>query len=112
MIFLSIGLFLLTAVLGLVAALAIFRRRAVPRSVALAHGAVGAAGLVVLAIYAARHPHQLLTLALGLLVVAALGGGIVFVNDLRGKPGPIFLVAIHALVAVAAVVAVAVVALS
>lgn len=111
MLFLTIGLFVLAAILGLLAAAALFRQRPVPRPVALAHGAVGAAGLIGLILYAARNPHQLLTVAIVLLVVAALGGAYLFVNDLRRKPGPIFLVVVHALAAVAAVALVVLVAL-
>ncbi|MBI2496869.1 MAG: hypothetical protein HYV75_02720 [Opitutae bacterium] len=111
MLIISIVCFVLSAVLGLAIARALFKRQTTSKPVVLAHGAVGAAGLVVLIFHAAGNPHSLLTTAIILLVVAALGGAVLFANDLRKKPGPLFLVVIHAVVAVAAVGTVAVVAL-
>lgn len=103
MLTVSLVLFGLAAVLGLVLAAALFRKKETSKPVALAHGAVAAAGLVVLVLHAVRHPHQSLTLAISLFVLAALGGGWLFANDLRKKPGPLFLVGLHAVAAVAAV---------
>ena len=111
MLIISIAFFVLAAVLGLIVAVALLRKQATSKPVALAHGAVGAAGLVLLVLYAAKHPHNLLTTAIVLLVVAALGGALLFANDLRKKPGPVFLLVIHAVVALAAVGTVVVVAL-
>ena len=111
MLILSIAFFALSAVLGLTVAIALLKKQTTSKPVVLAHGAVGAAGLVVLIFHAAKNPHSLLTTAIILLVVAALGGAALFANDLRKKPGPLFLVVIHAVVALAAVGTVAVVAL-
>lgn len=107
----TIVLFVLAALLGLTVALQIFKKKPTSKGVAIAHGAFGAAGLVVLILHAAKNPNRLLTAAIILLVVAALGGLTVFVKDLRGKVGPLGLVVVHALVAVAAVVLVLVVAI-
>jgi peptidoglycan/LPS O-acetylase OafA/YrhL len=104
MLITTLVLFVLAALLGLTVAVQIFKKKPTSRGVALAHGAFGAAGLVVLLLYAVKNPERLLTTAIVLLVVAALGGLIVFVNDLKGKAGPVGLVVIHALVAVVAVV--------
>lgn len=103
MLILSVVLFALAATLGVFLALAIFSKKETSKPVALAHGAAGAAGLALVIVYAARQPSQALTIGIVLLVVAALGGAILFANDLRKKPGPKGLIAIHALVAVAAV---------
>ncbi len=111
MLVISIAFFVLSAVLGLTVAIALFKKQTTTKPVVLAHGVVGAAGLVVLILYAAKNPHALLTTAIILLVVAALGGAVLFANDLRKKPGPLFLVVVHAVVALAAVGTVAVVAL-
>lgn len=111
MLIISIVFFVLSAVLGLTVAIALFKKRATSKPFVLAHGAVGAAGLVVLIFHVVRNPNSLLTTAIILLVVAALGGAVLFANDLRKKPGPLFLVVIHAVVALAAVGTVAVVAL-
>lgn len=106
----SIILFAIAAVLGLTVAVALLRKKETSKPVALAHGAVGAGGLVLLLLHAMSHPQQMLTLAIVLFVVAALGGAVLFANDLRRKPGPVFLIFVHALVAVVALVLVLVVA--
>lgn len=104
-------IFGLAAVLGLVVAIQILKKRETSKGVALAHGLFGAAGLVVLLLHTLKNPQTLLTAAIALLVVAALGGAIAFANDVRRKPGPVALIVIHALVAVTAVVLVLLVAL-
>ncbi len=98
----SIVLFALAAVLGLAVAVALLRKKETSKPVALAHGAVGAGGLVLLLLHALSHPQRMLTIAIGLFVVAALGGAVLFANDLRRKPGPAFLIVVHAVVAVVA----------
>ena len=110
MLILSLVLFGLAAVLGITVAVALFAKRPTSKPVAVSHGLAGAAGLVVLLITASRQPNHLLSIALILLVIAALGGIILFANDLRARPGPNALVVIHALAAVTAVVLVALVA--
>lgn len=110
MLITTIVLFVLAALLGLTVAVQIFKKKPTSKGVAIAHGAFGAAGLVVLILHAVKNPDRLLTTAIILLVIAALGGLTVFINDLRGKVGPLGLVVIHALVAVAAVALVLVVA--
>ena len=108
----TIVLFVLAALLGLTTAFRIFQKKPTVKGVAVAHGALGAVGLVALILYAVKNPHGLLTIAIVLLVVAALGGLLVFINDLRGQAGPLPLVGIHALAAVTAVALVLVVALT
>lgn len=107
----ALVVFAIAAVLGLMLAAAIFKKKPTSKSAALAHGAFGAAGLVLLILHAAKSPHSFLTTAIVLLVIAALGGAILFANDLRKKPGPVGLVVIHALAAVVAVVLVLLVAI-
>lgn len=110
MLITALVIFVLAALLGLTVAVQILKKRETSKAVAIAHGLFGAAGLVTLLLYALKNPHRLLTTAIVLLVVAALGGAIVFANDLRKKPGPVGLVVIHAVVAVVAVVLVVLVA--
>ncbi len=110
MLYASIALFAVAAVLGLTVAAALLRRKETSKPAAVAHGVLGAAGLVVLLLYALQHPQRFLSVAIGLLVIAALGGFVLFANDLRKKPGPLFLVVVHALAAVVAVVLVVLVA--
>ena len=93
----TLVLFALAALLGLAVARQIFQRKPASKGVALAHGAFGAAGLVALILHTAKSPSGLLLTAIGLFVVAALGGLLVFVNDLRGKVGPFGLVVVAAL---------------
>src|SRR5262245_25302402 len=97
----ALVLFVLAALLGLTVAIAIFKKKETSRPVAVIHGLVGAAGLVLLLLHAMKNPDRLLTTAIVVLVIAALGGAMLFVNDLRRKPGPVALVVIHALAAVA-----------
>lgn len=111
MLIISIVFFVLSAILGLIVAIALLKKQTTSKPVVLSHGAVGTAGLVVLIFHGAKNPNSLLTTAIILLVVAALGGAVLFANDLRKKPGPLFLVIIHAVVALVAVGTVAVVAL-
>lgn len=107
----ALVLFVLAAVLGLTVAVAIFKKKETSKPIALAHGACASAGLVVLILHVVKNPHSYLTAAIVLLVIAALGGAILFVNDLRKKTGPVALVVIHALAAVTAVVLVLLVAI-
>lgn len=110
MLTVALVLFGLAAILGLTLAVALFRKRETSKVVAVTHGLVAASGLVFVIIHALSHPHKSLTLAITLFVIAALGGVMLFANDLRKKPGPLFLVVIHALAAVSAVLLVATVA--
>lgn len=102
MLYLSIVLFAVAAVLGLIVAVALLKKNETSKPVAIAHGLVGAAGLVLLLFHTLQNPQRLLTIALGLFVIAALGGFYLFANDLRRKPGPLFLVVVHAAAAVVA----------
>ena len=74
-----------------------------PLPLALLHGALAATGLVLLAIgvFGTGGPEQA-RLALGLFVLAALGGFVLFSFHLRKKQLPMGVIMIHALVAVAA----------
>lgn len=99
----SIILFVVAAGLGLFLAVTLFKNKETPKAVVLAHGGFGALGLVLLLLYTLQNPNRLLQIAVGLLVVAAVGGFVLFANDLRKKPGPIFLVVVHAVAALVAV---------
>jgi hypothetical protein len=111
MLVFSIVLFVLAALLGLTVAVALLKKKKTSEPIAFLHGLLGASGLVLLILHAVRNPDQFLTIAIVLLVIAALGGAVLLANDLRKKPGPAFLIVVHALAAVAAVVLVLIVAL-
>ncbi len=78
-----------------------FQGKKIPLGVAVVHGILGAAGLLLLAqvVMGGGSAYQL---PLILFVVAALGGFVLFANHLRGKPLPTPLIVIHGLVAVIA----------
>jgi hypothetical protein len=107
MLNISLGLFVVAALFGLYMASRALRNALPPWPASIAHGALAAAGLVVL-LYA------VITGALGgalmigavLLVVAALGGFLLLSFHLRKQPLPKAVVVIHALAAVLGVAAV------
>ncbi|ELR69653.1 hypothetical protein C900_04878 [Fulvivirga imtechensis AK7] len=102
MIYGSIVLFALAAVLGLIIAAAIFKGKETPKPAVYAHGAIAAIGLVLLVLYALQNPTNYPQVSLIIFVIAALGGFYLFANDMKKKPGPKPVVIIHALAAVTA----------
>jgi hypothetical protein len=106
-------MFLAAVILSLAAAgglvVASFPLRGIPRPptwLALGHGAAAATGLGFLIYAAATGPlPQLALIALGMFVLAALGGIAMFAGfHLREKPLPTLLVIGHGILAVAALV--------
>lgn len=99
----SILPFAVAAVAGLTMAVMHFKKRLPPRPVlAVLHGFFAASGLVVLLLAVVKAGVQgAPTIALGLLVVAALGGFGLLSFHLRGRALPSGLVVGHALLAVA-----------
>jgi hypothetical protein len=105
MLYAIIGIFALAAVMGLTVAISIFNKKPeTPKGAVYTHGALAATGLVLLIVYMMNNPDNYPQISLILFVVAALGGFVLFFNDMKKKPGPVGLVIIHALVAVAAFV--------
>jgi hypothetical protein len=106
MIVTSIALFLVAAVFGLYMASRIFSGALPPWAPVILHGLLAASGLVVL-LYALFTGAQSTVLVIGaaLLVIAALGGFVMFSYQLRKALPPKPLVVIHALAAVIGVVA-------
>ena len=100
---LSILLFAIAAEAGLIMAIMHFRKATAPRPVlAVLHGGFAASGLVVLLLAVIKAGMQgAPAIALGLLVVAALGGFGLLSFHLRGRALPSGLVVGHALLAVA-----------
>jgi hypothetical protein len=103
MLYISITLFLIAAVFGVILASAILKNQPTPKPVVYIHGLLGATALAIVVYYVIQHPDSNPLVSLGLLCIAALGGFILFARDLSKKPGPMALVIIHALVAVAGV---------
>lgn len=99
----SILLFAIAAVAGLIMAVSHFRKAALPKpALAALHGLFAASGLVVLLLAVIKAGMQgAPAIALGVLVVAALGGFALLSSHLRGRALPSGLVVGHALLAVA-----------
>jgi hypothetical protein len=102
MLMLSAGLFALAAVSGVALAVLHFTKKPMPMPLALAHGALAAAGLVALIAGMARlESVGMLAAALALLVVAALGGFVLLGLWLTRKPLPCLLIVVHGSIAAA-----------
>lgn len=101
MIVTAIALFLVAALGGLYMAARIFVGAMPPWAAVIIHGALAAAGLLVL-LYAIFTGAQAaaLTIGAGLLVIAALGGFFMFSYQLRNLPPPKAVVVVHAIAAV------------
>lgn len=100
-----IVLFALAAVLGLTVAIAIFTKKpSTPKVAVYAHGLLAATALALLIFFTLNNSGNRPLVSLILFVVAAIGGFILFFNDVKGKPGPAGLVVVHALAAITAFV--------
>lgn len=104
MLYISITLFLVAAVFGAVIASAILRKQPTPKPLVYLHGLLAATALGTVIYYVIQHAESNPMISLVLLVIAALGGFVLFGRDLSKKPGPFALVVVHALVAVAGVI--------
>lgn len=94
--------FAVAAVGGLILASSVLRGRLAPWVLSVVHALLGATGLVLLIVTVLQGATAgRVTAALGLLVVAALGGFYLASIHLRGKVAPKAVVFIHAGVAVA-----------
>lgn len=105
----ALGIFAVTAIGGLIMAVRVFSGKMPPWPLSLLHAAFGAAGLATLgfALYEAPGDTMVMT-ALGLFVIAALGGFfLASFFHLRNRPHPKPVVALHALLAVSAFVVLA-----
>lgn len=101
----TIIIFAIAAVLGLTVAVAIITKKpSTPKPAVYAHGLLAATGLVLLIFYTMNNTGNSPRISLILFVIAAVGGFILFFNDVKKKPGPVGLVVVHALVAVTAFV--------
>lgn len=99
-IYIIITLFSLAAILGMYLLSFVLRNRETPKGIAFIHGPVAAIALVILIIYSIKNDHAFTT-SIVLFVMAALGGIILIVRDLSGKPLPKWLAIAHGLIAVA-----------
>ena len=104
MLYLTIALFALSAVFGLIILIKWLTKKEASRAVVYSHGTVAALALVLLITYAVLHPENFPKTSVILFVVAAVAGFYMFFNDLAKKPSPLVLAVVHALVAVCGVI--------
>lgn len=105
MLILSVILFAVAALGGLVLGVLGLRQRDLPMWLSLIHGVVAAAGLITLILGVVQgNAGSLVIISLILFLIAALGGFVLFSYHLRKRPHPKGLIVIHALVAVIAFV--------
>jgi hypothetical protein len=97
-LYLIIALFALGAIIGMYLLALVLQKKQTPKFVALIHGAFVAVALVLLIIYNSQHPGPIESIVL--FVIAALGGLVLIVRDLSGKPLPRWLAIGHGLIAV------------
>lgn len=97
----AIIIFTIAAIGGLILATNVLRNKFAPWAISLAHAALGAAGLVILIVMVLQGAGtSRLLAALGLLIIAALGGFFLASLHLRRKIAPKAVVGLHAGIAV------------
>jgi hypothetical protein len=97
----AVGCFAVAALGGIALAYLHLSQKKASLGLAALHGLLAVAGVVTLLICISKGgADKLLTVALALFVVAALGGLVLFAQHLRARPLPVPILLIHALVAV------------
>jgi hypothetical protein len=105
MIYLAIGLFALSAALGLAILIKWLTNKSASKSVVYSHGIAAAIALVVLIAFAVQNPDNFPKVSLILFVLSAVAGFYMFFRSLMNKMSPISVAIAHALVAVSGFVA-------
>jgi len=100
MLTISIVLFAIAAVFGLMNLIAVLQSRSTNKAVVYTHGLFAAVALVLLIVYATGADAKSVSTSIILFVIAALGGFLLFARDLMKKAGPKWLAVVHGLVAV------------
>jgi hypothetical protein len=101
MLYLTISLFAVAAILGILIFKNWLTAAETSRGVIYGHGIFAATALVLLVVIALQSGASALRTSVILFVIAALGGIYMFLRDLRGKFSPMWLATVHALLAVA-----------
>lgn len=104
MLYLTILLIVLSAILGLTILVKWLTQKHASRAVVYSHGVAAAAAVMLLIVFAIQHPDNYPKASIILFVLGALGGIYMFVDDLRQKNSPMALAYIHALLAVGGLV--------
>lgn len=105
LIYASIVLFAIAAVLGVSILLNWLTKKDVSKGVIYSHGIFAALGLGLLVVFAVEDPEGYPKIALILFIVAALGGFYMFFRELQKKMSPYSIAFAHALIAVAGFIA-------
>jgi hypothetical protein len=100
MLYVIIGLFALTALVGVFMFRNWLTSANTSRTVVYLHGVFAATALVLLLVHALQNGTGGLVTSLIFFVAAALGGFYMFFRDLKGKFSPIWLAAVHAMLAI------------
>jgi len=100
MIYLSIAIFALTAVLGLGILIKWLSKKDASRTVVYSHGIFAVIALLLLVLYSIQNLDNFPKVSIILFVLAAIGGLYMFVLDLKKKASPLIITFIHALIAV------------
>ena len=102
MIYASIALFALSAVLGLTILIKWLTKKEASNAVIYSHGLVAVIAVLLLIGFAVEHPDHFPKICIILFAVAAVAGLYMFFTDLQKKPHSIAIAIMHALVAVSA----------
>ena len=100
MLYLTIGLFALSAILGVYILTTWLSQKDTPKGVIYSHGLGAAIALVLLIIYALQNPAHFPQTSIILFVAAALGGFYLFYSDVIKKKRVMAVAFVHALIAV------------
>lgn len=100
MLMIAIALFVLAAIFGLFALLAILKNQPTPKPAVFSHGAIAAIALILVIAYSVRTVGPYPMVGLVILIIAALGGFFLFFLDLQKKPIPKPLALVHPIAAV------------
>ena len=101
MLYLSIILFALAAMLGLAILVNWLSNKNAAKGVIYSHGAIAAIALVLVILYAVENPESFPKAAIILFVLAAIGGFYMFFYNLKTKLRPTRIALLHALLAIA-----------
>ena len=94
----AIGIFAVAALAGMYLLSLVLRNKQTPKTVAFIHGGLAATGIIILLLYTLRNTPQPIE-SLVAFILAAMGGAVLIIRDLTGKPLPKWLAIGHGLLA-------------
>lgn len=105
MLFVSLALFILAAVFGLMNFMFVIKKKNPPKAIAYTHGTLALLGIMSIIVIAMAEPHATPYAALILFILAAMGGLTMFVKSQQKKPIPKAIVIIHPLIGLLGIIA-------